>query len=30
MDLPGNVAMSITMEIAKRVIQGKGEKVTSQ
>lgn len=30
MDLPGNVAMSITMEIAKRIVQGNGEKVTSQ
>ena len=28
MDLPGNVAMTITMEIAKRVISSQGEKVT--
>jgi hypothetical protein len=28
MDLPGNMAMTITMEIAKRVIQSKGEEVT--
>ena len=28
MDLPGNLAMSITIEIAKRVMQGQGEKVT--
>jgi hypothetical protein len=28
MDLPGNVAMSITMEIAKRIIHSQGEKVT--
>lgn len=28
MDLPGNVAMTITMDIAKRILRGQGEKVS--